>query len=288
MKPLCVLLLVLAAAGLTGCSGGSAQPGPSPTGDTAASWIFTKQALDAVTANPQARARLSDARIFEILTQNEQPSMSVAVVPTVSFKSFATLRDTINSGRLRPGIRAVIYDSEHWAQTPSIEQLDPAGYYLQAATVVHAHGLIFIATPAMDLVNAAGGKAADPAQDFLARGIDGSVATYADVVDVQSQSLEEDTAAYRDFVLRAAAQIKSANPAVTVIAGLSTNPRDSAITSGMLVSDMTSVAGTASGFWLNIPDEGPGCGNCAAPRPDVAVGALTDSRLATLNNLFRN
>jgi hypothetical protein len=54
----------------------------------------------------------------------------------------------------------------------------------------------------------------------------------------------------------------------------------------MLVSDIAAVAASASGFWMNIPDLGPSCPDCNQPRPQVAVGALTDGRLATINNLF--
>ena len=272
-----VVVLAVVAIALAGCTGTT-----TPAGPPSANWIFTKAALDAVTADPSARARLSGARIFEILKGNERPSTAVPVVPTMSFKSVTTLRDTIGAGKLRRDVRAVIYDSEHWAQTPADEQRDPAGFYRQAAVLAHAHGLIFVATPAMDLVNASGSRTANPAQVFLARGIDGSAARYADVVDIQAQSLERDPAAYRDFVARATGQIRSANPAAAVVAGLSTNPHGAAITPGMLVSDMTAVAGAVSGFWLNIPDQGPNCTDCATPRPDVAVGALTDGRLGTL------
>jgi hypothetical protein len=266
------VVLVVAAIALAGCT---TTVSPTPVAHGTANWIFTKAALDAVTANPQARARLAGARIFEILKGNERPSTAVPVVPTMSFKSVTTLRDT----KLRRDVRAVIYDSEHWAQTPPDEQRDPAGFYQQAAAIAHAHGLIFVATPAMDLVNATGSRAANPAQVFLARDIDGSAAKYADVVDIQAQSLERDPTAYRDFVARATGQIRSANPGAAVVAGLSTNPHGAAITPAMLVSDMTAVAGAVSGFWLNIPDQGLNCTDCATPRPDVAVGALTDGRL---------
>ncbi|HEX4700543.1 MAG TPA: hypothetical protein VH352_00305 [Pseudonocardiaceae bacterium] len=270
--------LVIAAVALAGCT---STPTAPPTAGTA-SWILTKAALDAVTANPQARARLAGTRIFEILKGNEKPSTTVPVVPTLSFKSVATLQQTLDARTpQRRGVRAIIYDAEHWAQTPADEQRDPAGAYQRAATIAHAHGLIFIATPAMDLVNTTG-RVSDPASVFLSRGIDGDAAKYADVVDIQAQSLERDTAAYQDFVVRATAQIRSANQGVTVIAGLSTNPHGWVITPDMLVSDMTAVAGSVSGFWLNIPDQGPDCADCATPRPDVAVGALTDGRLGTL------
>ena len=272
-----LLALMLCGLLVAGCA---STPGTAVPATT--TWIFTQQALDAITANPQAKARLTGARIFEILKANQQPSTAVAVIPTESFKSFATLQRTLDKNRLDPGIRAVIYDAEHWAQTPVTEQRDPVTYYQKAAKVAHAHGLTFIATPAMDLVNATGQKATNPTAQFLSENIDGGAARSADVLDIQAQSLERDTASYRDFVTKAAAQARSANPAVTVIAGLSTNPHGSAITPDMLVSDMTAMAGTASGFWMNIPDQGTDCPDCRTPRPDVAVGALSDSRLATL------
>ncbi|HJP76931.1 MAG TPA: hypothetical protein VJ914_21865 [Pseudonocardiaceae bacterium] len=286
MKTLLVVLLAIAAVAMVGCSSGATKGSQTaPAASSAASWIFTKQALDAVTANRKARARLDGAHVYEILKNKEQPSTAVPVLPTVSFKSVATLADALNRGRLPRGTRAVIYDAEHWAQTPADEQRDPASYYRQAAAITHQHGLIFIATPAMDLVNA-GAKVADPAASFLSQNIDASAAANADVLDIQAQSLERDPATYRDFVGKAAQQARSANPRVTVLAGLSTNPPGSAVTQAMLVSDITAVAATTAGFWMNIPDLGPDCTDCTRPRPEVAVGALTDRRLAALSTLF--
>jgi hypothetical protein len=291
MKMLRAALLTATVIAVVGCSAGTTYPDATPTSQSApaantkASWIFTKQALDAVTANPQARARLDGARIYEILAGKDQPSSAVPVVPTVSFKSFATLQNTLERGRLRRGTQAIIYDAEHWAQTPADEQQNPASFYQQAAAITHASGLIFIATPAMDLVNV-NGKTTDGAQAFLNQNIDASAAKNADVLDIQAQSLERDPATYQNFVRQAAEQARAANPAVTVVAGLSTNPHGSAITPAMLVSDITAVAASTSGFWMNIPDLGPSCTDCNRPHPEVAVGALTDGRLAALNNLF--
>lgn len=291
MKMLRAALLATAAIAVIGCSTGTMPTGTAsaepvaPAANTGASWIFTKQALDDVTANPVAHARLDGAHIYEILTAKEQPSTDVPVVPTMSFKSFASLQSTLDRGRLPHDIRAIIYDAEHWAGTPADEQQNPGSFYQQAAAITHAHGLIFIATPAMDLADV-NGKVADPTQTFLGRHIDADAAKDADVLDIQAQSLERDASAYQDFVSKAAAQARSANPSVTVVAGLSTNPHGSAITPTMLVSDIAAVAASASGFWMNIPDLGPSCPDCNQPRPEVAVGALTDGRLATVNNLF--
>ncbi|WP_194913725.1 hypothetical protein [Catenulispora rubra] len=261
-------------------------PAVKPAGSGPLSWILTKVALNALIADSHVRAQLSGAQIFEILTGTERPATALAVVPTMSFKSFATLEDTLIRGTLRPDIRAVIYDAEHWAQTPTDEQRDPATFYQRAAQLAHAHGLIFIATPAMDLVNADGGKAADPATAFVDRRIGADAAQSADVVDIQAQSLERDAAAYRSFVARVSAQIRAVNPKVTVLAGLSTNPHGSAITPDMLVAAMLGAAGQVTGFWMNVPGKGSDCPKCNAPQPDVAVAALSDGRMARLAEIF--
>lgn len=278
----CALVMAISAGCSAGTRHGSRSHTPQTTAGNRTSWILTKAALNALTADPHARARLSGAQVFEILTGNERPATAVPVVPTMSFKSFTDLDDTLSRGTLRPDIRAVIYDAEHWSKTPDDEQRDPATFYQRAAQLAHAHGLIFIATPAMDLVNAGGGKAADPAAAFVQRRIGAEAARFADVVDIQAQSLERDAKAYGSFVAQVSAQIRAVNPAATILAGLSTNPHGSAITPDMLVAAMLAGAGHVSGFWMNVPGKGSDCPKCNAPRPDVAVAALTDGRLAGL------
>ncbi|WP_041540555.1 hypothetical protein [Catenulispora acidiphila] len=204
----------------------------------------------------------------------------------MSFKSFATLQDTLSRGSLPPDIRAVIYDAEHWSQTPSKEQRDPASFYQRAADLVHAHGLIFIATPAMDLVNADGGKAADPAAAFVDRHIGSDAARDADVVDIQAQSLERDAAKYGGFVEQVTSQIRAVNPKAVVVAGLSTNPPGTGITPEMLVAAMLATGDRTTGFWMNVPGKGDDCPTCNQPRPDIAVAALEDGRLARLPRVF--
>jgi hypothetical protein len=290
------VVVLIAMLTLAGCSGSPPRsPAPNPTitmtdeqpvANHAASWLFTKGALDSVIANPVAEARLTGAHVYEILSGRQKASTAVPVIPTVSFKSYATLAATIESGQLPSSIRAVIYDNEHWSKTPPEEQADPAGFYAKAAGVAHAHGLIFIATPAMDLVLSSGAKVTNAADTFLASGIIGASARDADVVDIQAQSQERDPAAYKDFVTKAAAQIKAANPKAAIMAGISTNPHGWTITPDMLIADITAVADVAPGFWVNIPMGGTECPDCATPKPDVAIGALSDGRLSTLHALF--
>jgi hypothetical protein len=89
----------------------------------------------------------------------------------------------------------------------------------------------------------------------------GAIAKVAGVVEIQAQSLERAPQTYRAFVRAAAAQARAANPHVTVLAGLSTNPPGPVVS-----SQQRGVAG----FWLNVPGQGPRCPACNAPRPDLA------------------
>ena len=58
------------------------------------------------------------------------------------------------------------------------------------------------------------------------------------MVELQAQSLERDTATYRSFVTAAAAQASAAQPGVTLLAGLSTNPPGAPVTTEHLLAAM--------------------------------------------------
>jgi hypothetical protein len=78
-------------------------------------------------------------------------------------------------------------------------------------------------------------------------------------------------------VHQAARQARAANPRVTILAGLSTNPPGAEVTSQQLTAAIRATSGVVSGYWLNIPGRGPRCPTCNAPRPDLArqlLGAL--------------
>ena len=90
----------------------------------------------------------------------------------------------------------------------------------------------------------------------------------------QAQSLERSTSTYAAFVRDAAAQARAANPRVTILAGLSTNPPGAEVTSQQLTDAIHATRGTVEGYWLNIPGRGPRCPTCNPPRPDVGRAAL--------------
>jgi hypothetical protein len=192
----------------------------------------------------------------------------------MSFASAVTLEQAISGKTLPSYVKGVLYDSEAWSFTPTVEQRNPALYYRQAAAAAHGAGLIFIAAPALNLVARSTSASVTRNQAFLAQGLPQAVAAGADVYAIQSQSLERQASSYRSFVQAASAQAWAANPHVSVIAGLSSNPPGAAVTAAQLTAAASSVNASISGFWMNIPGNGPQCPTCNPANPQVAIDAL--------------
>jgi hypothetical protein len=76
--------------------------------------------------------------------------------------------------------------------------------------------------------------------------------------------------AMRGFVQAAAAQARAANPRVSVLAGLSTNPPGEVVSGQQLAAAIRVSSAAVSGYWLNVPGQGPRGPACRAPRPDLA------------------
>jgi hypothetical protein len=197
-----------------------------------------------------------------------------SAVRTVSFTSYAALRTALSAGALPPGTRAVLYDNEHWPLTPADEQQNPAKYEALAASLVHAHHLLFISTPAVTLTDVLAPKATNRYAAYLKLGLATSAARYADAVDIQAQGAETNLTAYVAFIRAAAAQARAANRHVLVFAGVSTNPDGQQVTSAQFAAAVDAVRRYVNGFWLNIPGGGAACPRCGAPQPQVALPLL--------------
>jgi hypothetical protein len=232
--------------------------------------MLTRGALGQVLADPTVVARLEAARVYEILTPGEQPLAVAGAEPVVTFSAVSALRQAVDGGQLPAGTGAVLYDPEVWPYTPVAEQRHPIQAARQAAAVTRAHHLTLIVAPALDLVTAQPRSHGPLWRQYLRLNLAGAIARVAGIVEVQAQSLERDPQAYRAFVRGAAAQVRAANPHVSVLAGLSTNP-PGAVVSGPQLAAAIRVSSTAvSGYWLNVPGQGPRCPACHAPRPDLA------------------
>lgn len=161
-------------------------------------------------------------------------------------------------------VRVVLYDPEGWDETPVAERRAPIPAMLAFGASARANGYLPVITPHPSLMavhgavcGALAGESLEAA--YLRCGIQAAAARAADIVEVQAQFLEADPDAYERFVTEAAAQARSANPSVRVIAGISTmfteDPQ-------VLVAAWRSVHGVVDGHYLNVPQ---------GIRPTVAV-----------------
>jgi hypothetical protein len=292
-------VLVLAAfCLLTACTGGSGGPGgagAAPSGASSASasapasggagvasgpaWLVTRTALAELVADPSVRQRLASAQVYEILQPGQRLLSGVQARAVVTFSSAATLMEAVRSGQVPSDAYGVLYDPEAWAFTPPAEQQDPVAAASQAAQAAHARGLKLLVAPALNLTSVLGGSGSGTGsgarwQQFLRLGLIAHLARVADVVELQAQSLERNTATYTSFVRQAAAQARAARAGVTVLAGLSSNPPGPAVTSQHLAAVIRTTRSLVDGYWLNIPGQGARCPNCSAPAPGVAQQAL--------------
>jgi hypothetical protein len=280
------------AAVLAACSGAPASgpppkapPKASPNGTGRVSappragpaWLLTRWALSRLLADSVVREVLRNSQVYEILRPGQQPLPGTTAKPVLISGSARQLQDAVTGGTLPAGSYGLLYDPEAWSFTPPAEQANPLRATAQAAAVAHAHGLRLIVAPALDLTGAlAPGSRGPRWQTFLDLGLVGQLAKVADVIELQAQSLERDTATYAAFVRAATSQARQANPRVTVLAGLSTNPPGGPVDSQHLTSALRATRTMVAGYWINIPGQGSRCPGCSAPRPDIAIQVLRE------------
>ncbi len=260
------------------------SPGPqtsnvsqAPSGGPA--WLLTRSALAQLVADPVVRDELRNSRIYEILQPGQRTLAGVTAEPVVTFASAVALEDAISRGQLPAGTYGVLYDPEAWSFTPGAEQHDPVGAAARAAAVAHAHGLRLIVAPALNLSTVLNPGDRKPRwRQFLALNLAGQLATAADFIELQAQSLERDTAVYTSFVQSATSQAAAANPGIAMMAGLSTNPPGAPVDSQQLTAAIDATRSTVAGYWLNIPGQGARCPTCNPSRPDIAIQVLRQLR----------
>jgi hypothetical protein len=237
--------------------------------------MLTKSALSQMLDDPAVASRLERARIYELLQPGQKPLSGVDATPVVSFASVTELRSALAGNTLPAGTQAVLYDPEVWAFTPAAQQRDPVAAATQAAELARSHGLKIIVSPAMDLTTVLDPGSSGPRwRTFLDLGIIGLMARVAGTMELQAQSLERDPADYAAFVREAAAQARRANPNVSLLAGLSTNPPGAAVDSEQLTAAIQASRADVDGYWLNIPGSGSRCPSCGTPQPQLGAAVL--------------
>jgi len=235
--------------------------------------------LSRLIADPAVRAKLRRALVYEILRPGQRSLAGTTAKQVMTFASATALEHAVTGGWLPAGTYGVLYDPEAWSFTPVAEQRDPVRAAARAAAVAHAHGLRLIVTPALNLTTIlAPGRQQPRWRAFLDLNLVARLAGVADIVELQAQSLERDTATYTAFVQAATWQASAANPRVVVLAGLSTNPPGAPVDGKQLTAAIHATRFMVDGYWLNIPGRGPRCPTCNAPRPDIAIQTLQSLR----------
>jgi hypothetical protein len=185
-----------------------------------------------------------------------------AGVPTANFKSYAEFRSVVEAAGMHESIRAVLYDPEGWSLTPPAERRDVTAYMERFSTLARRHGWKVILTPSNDLMNLQDKlKGETNPQAYVRYRIAESAARHADIVEVQAQTLEQNPAAYREYVRRTRAQAVAANPRVVFLSGLTTNLQGTPVSGPTLHDAATSVRGLVDGFFLNVPRAAPSPAN---------------------------
>lgn len=270
---------------LAACAAAPASTGPVPTssasvladlpGPSHPAWMVTRAVLAQFVKDPAAVAQLRGKLVYEILQPGQPPLSGVEAEPVVTFASAAALEAAIRAKQLPSGVFGVLYDPEDWAFTPASEQQNPVAAATATAAAAHAAGLQLIVAPGIDLTTVLGSGGTDPRwRQFLDLGLIGRLAKVADVVELQAQSLEQDTSVYTTFVEAAAAQASAANPDIGLVAGLSTNPPGTPVTAQQLTAAIAATRSVVGGYWINVPSPGTRCPTCNVPRPQIAIQVL--------------
>jgi len=279
------LATTMATATLAACSAGPATSVSPSTSGTAGladlpgpghpAWLLSRSVLAQLVLDPVAVSELSGKLVYELLQPGEPPLPGVVAEPVVTFASAVALESAVKAGQLPAGTFGVLYDPEAWVFTPVAEQQNPVRAATAAAAAAHAHGLRLIVAPAVDLTTVLAPGGTDPDwRQFLDLDLVGRLAKVADVVELQAQSLEQDTSVYTAFVQAAAAQASAARPGIDLLAGLSTNPPGVPTEARQLTAAIRATRSVVDGYWLNVPVPGLQCPTCNAARPGIAVQVL--------------
>ena len=189
-------------------------------------------------------------------------------VPTASFTNEASLAAAINTNTLPAGTVAVQYAPSS-PVTPRNQLTDPTNAFMQAGLVAHAHGLLLIGAPSLNVVNATAPhlKAIKRTSQFLQRRIAASAARYSDVYVIQAQTLERTPSQFSAFVRQTAAQAVNAHASVEILTEIRSGAGTRAPTTPMLERDLSGAGSAVSGYELIDPSAAdlspPPSGNAA-------------------------
>jgi len=245
-------------------------------GSTRMKWILNTPAAVALAADPTAQRFFANSAPFVVRRKDDTtilpPSWRATITRT--FTSYAAMKLAFASGGIGDNVRAILYDNVHWQFTPDEEQRGHAQFTRMAAQLVHQHGLLFLAAPAVNLTQVLAPGPEKRYDAYLRVGIARDAARYADVFEIQAQGSEKEVDKYASFVRAAAGQAREANPKVLVLAGISTNPSGLSVTADDVLAAISATRASVDGYWFNIPRQSQYCPRCGDFRPDIAIDVL--------------
>jgi hypothetical protein len=122
---------------------------------------------------------------------------------TVLFPSYAAFAAAVEKNQIPRGTDAVVYDNEHWDQTPHVEKTHAMKFARLFGELAHSLGMVYIAAPTRKWF------AAD--------------ARFADIIDIQLQSRESHTRSYDRAIRHDVKLAHRLNPDIKVIGQISSN-----------------------------------------------------------------
>jgi hypothetical protein len=252
-------LVAMATVGVLAAAGFSAARSTPEAAPDGAHWAMARSSLEhLVEADETGAARALNSP--RTLVQGEVP-MSTDPNPsgwsttsTARWASYAGFAADVAAGQVPGYVKVAHYDNESWEQTPVAEQRHPAAFERRFCATAHAHGWRCLAGPGQDLC----GVLAHPHGDnyahcYLDLELARKAARFADVVDIQAQSLEpRGCRVYANFLRRAGAQARAGNPDVTVLANLSVSPSGHRVGSAQLYRCARAALPFVDGFYLTV------------------------------------
>jgi hypothetical protein len=163
-------------------------------------WLLTAQALRDMAAVEPITSFLKSATVLELVGAAGTLYPGLPASAVMSFRSEAEFaRWTPRRGL--PSPRAVLYDPEHWAFTPSAEQQNVELYATRFVSLARSRSELPILAPGLDLVEALGPGGGSLATRYLTHGIPREMARALGggpgVLEIQAQSQERSVSAYR-------------------------------------------------------------------------------------------
>ena len=179
--------------------------------------------------------------------------------PTLMYTSYSRFARDVTTDRIDPVVDTVIYDPESWSQTPLRERRDPHRYIHRFIHLAHRAGFAAIVSPGRDLALAPGGcrkRRGERLDAAYLRCRYAADAVGADMIVLQTGADELTAGGLRRFLAKAVAQIRRAQPRVSLLGVVTTEPTSDtrAWPGGLLRATRIQLA-SLNGFSLNFTAE---------------------------------